>query len=87
MPVPVLPWRASPRQHAAFESGAPSPRGVAGISCNLNADGFTPADVLELPNDAAVRAAGPAWMGGSGFDAPENQRLAAAVHRAALRVT
>ncbi|WP_324197597.1 serine hydrolase domain-containing protein [Nocardia abscessus] len=77
--LPILPWRASPEMEAAFAAAGPGPRSVAGVSYNLNADGFTPADVLSLPNDPAVRAAGPASMGGVG-----SARGLAAMYAAAI---
>ncbi|WP_433575856.1 serine hydrolase domain-containing protein [Nocardia brasiliensis] len=64
--LPVLPWPATPALEAAFESNAPGPHSIPGIAYNLNATGFTPHDVLALPNDPHLRANGPASMGGVG---------------------
>ncbi|MFI6045582.1 serine hydrolase domain-containing protein [Nocardia sp. NPDC051321] len=62
----ILPWSATPEMRAAFEANSPGPYSIPGISYNLNAAGFTPDDVLSLPNNADVRANGPASMGGVG---------------------
>ncbi|MFE9575891.1 serine hydrolase domain-containing protein [Nocardia sp. NPDC006044] len=64
--LPILPWSATPEMRAAFEANSPGPQSIPGISYNLNAAGFTPDDVLSLPNYAALRANGPASMGGVG---------------------
>ncbi|MFD6156760.1 serine hydrolase domain-containing protein [Nocardia sp. NPDC060256] len=64
--LPILPWSATPEMQAAFEANSPSPQSIPGISYNLNATGFSPNDVLTLPNDSELRANGPASMGGVG---------------------
>ncbi|MFB8005107.1 serine hydrolase domain-containing protein [Nocardia sp. NPDC056000] len=63
---PILPWRATPEMNAAFAANSPSSHSVAGISYNLNARGFTAANVMALPNDAAVRRLGQGSVGGVG---------------------
>jgi CubicO group peptidase (beta-lactamase class C family) len=62
----ILPWRASPEMEAAFAANAPSPHSIAGISYNLNARGFTAADVMALPNDTTLRRRGQGSAGGVG---------------------
>ncbi|WP_280496973.1 serine hydrolase domain-containing protein [Nocardia asiatica] len=64
--LPILPWRASPEMEAAFAATSPAPHGIAGISYNLNARGFTPSDVMALPNDTALRRLGQGSAGGVG---------------------
>ncbi|MEU4841424.1 serine hydrolase domain-containing protein [Nocardia testacea] len=64
--LPVLPWRATPEMEAAFAANSPAPHGIAGISYNLNARGFTAADVMALPNDTALRRRGQCSAGGVG---------------------
>ncbi|GGK93536.1 serine hydrolase domain-containing protein [Nocardia jinanensis] len=64
--LPILPWRASPEMEAAFVANSPNPHGIAGISYNLNARGFTAADVMALPNDTTLRRLGPGSVGGVG---------------------
>ncbi|WP_439028876.1 serine hydrolase domain-containing protein [Gordonia terrae] len=64
--LPIQPWRATPEMEAAFASNSPNPHGIAGISYNLNARGFTAADVMELPNNTAVRRLGQGSAGGVG---------------------
>lgn len=64
--LPIRPWRASPEMAAAFAANSPNPHGMAGISYNLNARGFTAADVMALPNDPALRRFGQASAGGVG---------------------
>ncbi|MGY1945249.1 serine hydrolase domain-containing protein [Nocardia asiatica] len=64
--LPILPWRASPEMEAAFAAASPAPHGIAGISYNLNARGFTPSDVMALPNDTALRRLGQGSAGGVG---------------------
>jgi CubicO group peptidase (beta-lactamase class C family) len=64
--LPILPWRATPEMEAAFAANSPNPYGIAGIAYNLNARGFTPADVMALPNDPQLRRRGPGSVGGVG---------------------
>ncbi|MBF6352302.1 MULTISPECIES: serine hydrolase domain-containing protein [Nocardia] len=64
--LPILPWQASAEMEAAFAANSPNPYGVAGISYNLNARGFTAPDVMTLPNDPALRRLGQASAGGVG---------------------
>jgi CubicO group peptidase (beta-lactamase class C family) len=64
--LPILPWRASPEMEAAFTANAPAPHSIAGISYNLNARGFTAADVMALPNDTTLRRRGQGSAGGVG---------------------
>ncbi|MBF6081735.1 beta-lactamase family protein [Nocardia cyriacigeorgica] len=64
--LPILPWRATPEMEAAFAANSPNPHGLAGISYNLNARGFTAADVMALPNDPQLRRLGQASAGGVG---------------------
>ncbi|WP_280402003.1 serine hydrolase domain-containing protein [Nocardia carnea] len=64
--LPILPWRASAEQEAAFAVNSPNPYSVAGISYNLNARGFTAADVMTLPNDPTLRRLGQGSAGGVG---------------------
>ncbi|MFD0364496.1 serine hydrolase domain-containing protein [Nocardia sp. GCM10030253] len=64
--LPILPWLATPEMQSAFEANSPGSHSIPGISYNLNAPGFTPDDVLGLPNDAKVRALGQASAGGVG---------------------
>ncbi|MEU4312287.1 serine hydrolase domain-containing protein [Nocardia sp. NPDC024068] len=64
--LPILPWRASREREAAFAAHSPNPHGIAGISYNLNARGFTAADVMALPNDPALRRLGQGSAGGVG---------------------
>jgi CubicO group peptidase (beta-lactamase class C family) len=62
----VLPWRASPEMETGFAANSPNPEGISGIAFNLNAPGFTPADVMALPNDTRFRRLGQASGGGVG---------------------
>ncbi|MBF6285905.1 serine hydrolase domain-containing protein [Nocardia cyriacigeorgica] len=64
--LPILPWQATPEMEAAFAANAPNPHGLAGFSYNLNARGFTAADVMALPNDPQLRRLGQASAGGVG---------------------
>ncbi|MBF6468510.1 beta-lactamase family protein [Nocardia beijingensis] len=64
--LPILPWRATAEMEAAFAANSPNPHGVAGIAYNLNARGFTPADVMTLPNNPVLRRRGPGSAGGVG---------------------
>ncbi|MFE7743202.1 serine hydrolase domain-containing protein [Nocardia sp. NPDC057455] len=64
--LPILPWRASPEMEAAFAGNSPAPHGIAGISYNLNARGFTASDVMALPNDTTLRRLGQGSAGGVG---------------------
>ncbi|NEW40215.1 beta-lactamase family protein [Nocardia cyriacigeorgica] len=64
--LPILPWHAIPEREAAFAANSPNPNGMAGISYNLNARGFTAADVMALPNDRQLRRLGQASAGGVG---------------------
>ncbi|MEV3962532.1 serine hydrolase domain-containing protein [Nocardia sp. NPDC050193] len=64
--LPILPWQATPEMEAAFAANAPAPHGIAGISYNLNARGFTAADVMALPNNTTVRRLGQGSAGGVG---------------------
>ncbi|MGY2005542.1 serine hydrolase domain-containing protein [Nocardia gipuzkoensis] len=64
--LPILPWRATPEMEAAFTANSPNPHGIAGISYNLNARGFTAADVMALPNDTALRRLGQGSAGAVG---------------------
>ncbi|RDI53374.1 serine hydrolase domain-containing protein [Nocardia mexicana] len=64
--VPILPWHATPEMEEAFAANSPGPHSIAGIAYNLNARGFTPADVMALPNDPAVRRLGQGSGGGVG---------------------
>lgn len=75
----ILPWSATPEMQAAFEANSPSSQSIPGISYNLNAAGFTPDDVLALPNNSELRANGPASMGGVG-----SARALAAMYAAAI---
>ncbi|WP_414942843.1 serine hydrolase domain-containing protein [Amycolatopsis sp. cmx-11-51] len=77
--LPITPWRATPEMEAAFAANSPSPYGVAGISYNLNARGFTPADVMALPNDAKLRRLGQGSAGGVGSAGGLARMYAAAV--------
>ncbi len=76
--LPILPWRAAPEVAAAFAANSPNPYGIAGISYNLNAQGFTPADAMALPNHARLRRLGQASAGAVG-----NARGLAAMYAAA----
>ncbi|GAB4587448.1 serine hydrolase domain-containing protein [Nocardia sp. IFM 10818] len=62
----ILPWRATPEMEAAFAANSPNPHSIPGISYNLNYRGFTPADVMAVPNNPAVRRLGQASGGGVG---------------------
>ncbi|MEV0251691.1 serine hydrolase domain-containing protein [Nocardia sp. NPDC050712] len=64
--LPILPWRATPDAAAAFAANSPAPQSIAGIAYNLNARGFTAADVMTLPNDTTLRRRGPGSVGGVG---------------------
>ncbi|WP_370010479.1 serine hydrolase domain-containing protein [Nocardia cyriacigeorgica] len=64
--LPILPWQATPEMEAAFAANSPNPHGLAGISYNLNARGFTAADVMALPNNPQLRRLGQASAGGVG---------------------
>lgn len=77
--LPILPWSATPEMRGAFEANSPGPQSIPGISYNLNAPGFTPGDVLSLPNDADLRANGPASMGGVGSARGSATMYAAAI--------
>lgn len=77
--LPVLPWRATAEMEAAFTANSPNPHGIAGISYNLNARGFTAADVMALPNDAQLRRLGQASAGGVGSARGLARMYAAAV--------
>ncbi|MFE3542909.1 serine hydrolase domain-containing protein [Nocardia sp. NPDC059177] len=77
--LPITPWLATPEMEAAFAANSPNPYGVAGISYNLNARGFTAADVMALPNDATLRRMGQASAGGVGSARGLAQMYAAAV--------
>lgn len=77
--LPILPWLATPEMEAAFVANSPHPQSIPGIAYNQNAPGFTPADVLALPNSRIVRALGPASTGGVG-----SARGLAAMYAAAI---
>ncbi|MBF6133364.1 EstA family serine hydrolase [Nocardia otitidiscaviarum] len=77
--LPILPWRATAEMEAAFAANSPNPYGIAGIAYNLNAHGFTPADVMALPNDPTFRRLGQASGGGVG-----SARGLAAMYAAAI---
>ncbi|WP_067708994.1 serine hydrolase domain-containing protein [Nocardia yamanashiensis] len=77
--LPILPWRATPEMESAFEANSPNPYGIPGIAYNLNARGFTPADVMTLPNDTRFRRLGQASAGGVG-----SARGLAAMYAAAI---
>jgi hypothetical protein len=64
---------------AAFAANSPNPHGIAGISYNLNARGFTAADVMALPNHTKLRRLGQASAGGVGSASGLAQMYAAAV--------
>jgi CubicO group peptidase (beta-lactamase class C family) len=64
--LPILPWRASAEMEAAFAANSPAPHGIAGISYNLNARGFTAAHVMALPNNTTLRRLGQGSAGGVG---------------------
>ncbi|MFI6870131.1 serine hydrolase domain-containing protein [Nocardia sp. NPDC050406] len=64
--LPILPWRATAEMEATFAAHSPTPHGISGIAYNLNARGFTPADVMALPNDPQLRALGQGSAGGVG---------------------
>ncbi|BCK54193.1 serine hydrolase domain-containing protein [Nocardia wallacei] len=64
--LPILPWRATPEMEAAFAANSPNPHGIAGISYNLNARGFTALDVMALPNNTKLRRLGQGSAGGVG---------------------
>lgn len=64
--LPILPWRVTPEREADFAANSPNPHGIAGISYNLNARGFTAVDVMALPNNASVRCLGQGSAGGVG---------------------
>ncbi|MEV0111540.1 serine hydrolase domain-containing protein [Nocardia sp. NPDC050799] len=64
--LPILPWRANPEMEAAFAANSPAPHSIAGISYNLNARGFTAANVMALPNDTTLRRRGQGSAGGVG---------------------
>ncbi|MEV6429595.1 hypothetical protein [Nocardia sp. NPDC051463] len=49
-----------------FEANSPGSHSIPGIADNLNVPGFTPDQVLELPNDAQVRTLGQASAGAVG---------------------
>ncbi|WP_245722068.1 serine hydrolase domain-containing protein [Nocardia crassostreae] len=75
----IQPWRATPEMAAPFAANSPNPHSIPGIAYNLNARGFTPADVMAVPNDPAVRRLGPASSGGVG-----SARGLAALYAAAI---
>ncbi|WP_328388282.1 serine hydrolase domain-containing protein [Nocardia sp. NBC_00416] len=77
--LPVLPWRATPEAEAAFRANAPGPYSLPGIAYNLNARGFTPGDVMSLPNDPHLRRLGQGSAGGVG-----SARGLAAMYAAAI---
>ncbi|MBF6097469.1 beta-lactamase family protein [Nocardia cyriacigeorgica] len=77
--LPILPWRATTEMEAAFAANSPNPQGLAGISYNLNARGFTAADVMALPNDPQLRRLGQASAGGVGSARGLARMYAAAV--------
>jgi CubicO group peptidase (beta-lactamase class C family) len=77
--LPIQPWRATPEMEAAFAANSPNPHGIAGISYNLNARGFTAADVMALPNHTKLRRLGQASAGGVGSARGLAQMYAAAV--------
>ncbi|MFI6225174.1 serine hydrolase domain-containing protein [Nocardia salmonicida] len=77
--LPITPWQATPEMEAAFAANSPNPHGLAGISYNLNARGFTAADVMALPNDAKLRRLGQGSAGGVGSANGLAQMYAAAV--------
>lgn len=77
--LPILPWQATPEMEAAFAANSPNPHGLAGISYNLNARGFTAADVMALPNDPQLRRLGQASAGGVGSARGLARMYAAAV--------
>ncbi|WP_280233289.1 serine hydrolase domain-containing protein [Nocardia cyriacigeorgica] len=77
--LPVLPWRATPEMEVSFAANSPNPHGMAGISYNLNARGFTAADVMALPNDTQLRRLGQASAGGVGSARGLARMYAAAV--------
>lgn len=77
--LPILPWRATAEMEAAFAANSPNPQGIAGISYNLNAKGFTAADVMALPNDPQLRRLGQASAGGVGSARGLARMYAAAV--------
>ncbi|WP_039828213.1 EstA family serine hydrolase [Nocardia testacea] len=64
--LPILPWQATPEMEAVFAANSPNPHSVAGISYNLNARGFTAADVMALPNNTTLRRLGQSSAGGVG---------------------
>ncbi|WP_454194066.1 serine hydrolase domain-containing protein [Nocardia sp. Marseille-Q1738] len=75
----ILPWAATPEMEAAFAANSPNPHSIPGIAYNLNARGFSPADVMTLPNDARLRRLGPGSGGGVG-----SARGLAAMYAAAI---
>ncbi|WP_067821380.1 serine hydrolase domain-containing protein [Nocardia inohanensis] len=77
--LPILPWHATPEMESAFAANSPNPYGIPGIAYNLNARGFTPADVMALPNDTRLRRLGQASAGGVG-----SARGLAAMYAAAI---
>ncbi|WP_040803815.1 EstA family serine hydrolase [Nocardia concava] len=77
--LPILPWRADPAAEAAFAANSPAAHSIPGIAYNLNARGFTPADVMALPNDPRLRRLGQASAGGVG-----SARGLAAMYAAAI---
>ncbi|MEV0032066.1 serine hydrolase domain-containing protein [Nocardia sp. NPDC050793] len=77
--LPIRPWLATPEMEAGFAANTPSPYSMAGISYNLNARGFTAADVMALPNDTKLRRLGPGSAGGVGSARGLAQMYAAAV--------
>lgn len=77
--LPIRPWRATPEMEAAFAANSPNPHGMAGISYNLNARGFTAADVMALPNDKKLRRLGQGSVGGVGSARGLARMYAAAV--------
>lgn len=77
--LPILPWQVTPEMEAAFAANSPNPHGMAGISYNLNARGFTAADVMALPNDPQLRRLGQASAGGVGSARGLARMYAAAV--------
>ncbi|MEU4343652.1 serine hydrolase domain-containing protein [Nocardia sp. NPDC023852] len=77
--LPIRPWRASAEREAAFAANSPNPHSMAGISYNLNARGFTAADVMALPNDPKLRRLGQGSAGGVGSARGLAQMYAAAI--------
>ncbi|WP_276313985.1 serine hydrolase domain-containing protein [Nocardia huaxiensis] len=77
--LPILPWRSTAETESAFAANSPAPQSIPGIAYNLSAPGFTPADVMTIPNDTRVRRTGQASGGGVG-----SARGLAAMYAAAI---